>query len=83
MWSSYDRTWFPGPYKQEILILILIDPHVILQVEPNLPAASQDLKHLWYVYSIQSKDRASKHGIQKQTYMYKVLKTNIHTCTNY
>jgi hypothetical protein len=24
LWSSYDRTWFPGPDKQEILILILI-----------------------------------------------------------
>jgi hypothetical protein len=25
LWPSYDRTWFSGPDKQEILILILID----------------------------------------------------------
>jgi hypothetical protein len=24
MWSSYDRTWFSGPYKQEMFIFILI-----------------------------------------------------------
>jgi hypothetical protein len=25
MWSSYERTWFSGPDKQEMLMLVLTD----------------------------------------------------------
>jgi hypothetical protein len=31
-WSSYDRTWFSGPNKQEIFIFILVDFAVCLSV---------------------------------------------------
>jgi hypothetical protein len=27
-WSSYDRVWFPGPDKQEIFILMILESKV-------------------------------------------------------
>jgi hypothetical protein len=35
VWSSYDRTWFSGPDKQEIFILMLIPVDTVYELPPN------------------------------------------------
>jgi hypothetical protein len=52
-WSSYDRIWFPGPYKQEILILILILIYTVLSTVTAL-----------YNYNIKKKQQQQQNCVQ-------------------